>query len=127
MATNGKGEVWTAAGKSQDDFMLRDECILLDFADNVIGHDNKYNAHKWVVGQPRGMSMGPSPSLTDRWALLLTASTDPFRRLDEHVLFTHCTAWREVAARSGTQGQPRCSMPPPSWTTSSASNHPTWT
>ena len=35
--------------------MLRDECILLDFADNVIGHDNKYNAHKWVVGQPRGM------------------------------------------------------------------------
>ena len=54
MAKNG-GEVWTAAGKSQDDFMLRDECILLDFADNVIGHDNKYNAHKWVVGQPRGM------------------------------------------------------------------------
>jgi farnesyl-diphosphate farnesyltransferase/isopentenyl-diphosphate delta-isomerase type 1 len=54
MAKNG-GEVWTAAGKSQDDFMLKDECILLDFADNVIGHDNKYNAHKWVVGQPRGM------------------------------------------------------------------------
>ena len=54
MAKNG-GEVWTAAGKSQDDFMRKDECILLDFADNVIGHDNKYNAHKWVVGQPRGM------------------------------------------------------------------------
>ena len=54
MAKNG-GEVWTAVGKSQDDFMLKDECILLDFADNVIGHDNKYNAHKWVVGQPRGM------------------------------------------------------------------------
>ena len=35
--------------------MRKDECILLDFADNVIGHDNKYNAHKWVVGQPRGM------------------------------------------------------------------------
>ena len=49
------GEVWSADGKSQDDFMLKDECILLDFADHVIGHDNKYNAHKWVVGQPRGM------------------------------------------------------------------------
>ena len=40
LAKNG-GEVWTAAGKSQDDFMLKDECILLDFADNVIGHDNR--------------------------------------------------------------------------------------
>jgi farnesyl-diphosphate farnesyltransferase/isopentenyl-diphosphate delta-isomerase type 1 len=54
MAKNGC-KVWSADGMSQDDFMLKDECILLDFADSVIGHDNKYNAHKWVVGQPRGM------------------------------------------------------------------------
>eukprot|EP00629_Pelagomonadales_sp_RCC1024_P008229 CAMPEP_0119270942 /NCGR_PEP_ID=MMETSP1329-20130426/7740_1 /TAXON_ID=114041 /ORGANISM="Genus nov. species nov., Strain RCC1024" /LENGTH=763 /DNA_ID=CAMNT_0007270979 /DNA_START=283 /DNA_END=2570 /DNA_ORIENTATION=- len=49
------GEVWSAEGMSQDDFMMKDECILLDFEDQVIGHDNKYNAHKFVVGQPRGM------------------------------------------------------------------------
>ena len=90
MAKNG-GEVWTAAGKSQDDFMLKDECILLDFADNVIGHDNKYNAHKWVVGQPRGMlHRAFSVMLFDRnGRLLLQQRVGQYhvpRRLDEHVL-----------------------------------------
>lgn len=49
------GEVWNPDGKSQDDFMMKDECIILNFNDDVIGHDNKYNAHKFIVGQPTGM------------------------------------------------------------------------
>lgn len=32
---------------SQEDFMYKDECIVLDENDNVIGHDNKYNCHKF--------------------------------------------------------------------------------
>ena len=50
-----EGEVWSAEGKSQDDFMMKDECIILNYNDDVIGHDNKYNAHKFIVGQPKGM------------------------------------------------------------------------
>ena len=33
--------VWSAEGMSQEDFMLKDQCILLDMDDNVIGYDNK--------------------------------------------------------------------------------------
>ena len=50
-----EGEVWSPEGKSQDDFMLKDECIVLDYGDNVIGHDNKYNCHKFTVGMPKGI------------------------------------------------------------------------
>ena len=28
---------WTGEGKSQIDFMIKDECILLDMNDNVVG------------------------------------------------------------------------------------------
>ena len=56
-----EGEVWSSEGKSQDDFMLKDECILLDFGDDVIGHDNKYNAHKFIVGRPRDMQFLCAP------------------------------------------------------------------
>ncbi len=33
--------VWSAEGMTQEDFMLKDQCILLDMDDNVIGYDNK--------------------------------------------------------------------------------------
>jgi len=54
MSTKGD-EVWTPAGMSQDDFMLKDECIAVNYMDEVIGHDNKYNCHKFIPGQPHGI------------------------------------------------------------------------
>ena len=42
-------------GMSQDDFMLKDECIVVNYNDEVIGFDNKYNVHKFVAGQPKGI------------------------------------------------------------------------
>ena len=27
--------------------MLKDECILVDENDNITGHANKYNSHRW--------------------------------------------------------------------------------
>jgi isopentenyl-diphosphate delta-isomerase len=35
--------------------MLKDECILVNDADDIVGHANKYNAHRFVEGQPRGI------------------------------------------------------------------------
>jgi len=35
--------------------MLKDECILVNYMDEVVGHNNKYNCHKFVPGQPRGL------------------------------------------------------------------------
>jgi len=53
---SAKGDdVWTAAGMSQDDFMLKDECIAVNYMDEVVGHDNKYNCHKFIPGQPHGI------------------------------------------------------------------------
>ncbi|KAJ1458820.1 isoprenoid synthase domain-containing protein [Pelagophyceae sp. CCMP2097] len=46
---------WSADGCSQDDLMLKDEVLVVDFNDQVVGHDNKYNAHKFVLGQPTGI------------------------------------------------------------------------
>ncbi|CAM9367824.1 unnamed protein product [Phaeothamnion confervicola] len=44
---------WDSSG-SQTDFMYKDEVILLDEDDKIIGHDNKFNSHRFVPGQPRG-------------------------------------------------------------------------
>ena len=35
--------------------MLKDECIVLNYNDEVLGADNKYNVHKFLSGQPKGM------------------------------------------------------------------------
>ncbi|CAE7574335.1 LSS [Symbiodinium natans] len=35
--------------------MMKDECILVNYMDEVIGHNNKYNCHKFAPGQPRGL------------------------------------------------------------------------
>ena len=42
---------WTTAGLSQEDFMLKDECILCDENDQVIGHANKKDAHIFNANQ----------------------------------------------------------------------------
>ena len=33
--------------------MLKDECLIVNYNDEVIGSDNKYNVHKFVSGMPR--------------------------------------------------------------------------
>lgn len=40
---------------SQEDFMIKDECIVLDHDDNIIGHDNKKNCHIFSTETPRGI------------------------------------------------------------------------
>mmetsp|Transcript_3550 Transcript_3550/g.8336 ORF Transcript_3550/g.8336 Transcript_3550/m.8336 type:complete len:798 (+) Transcript_3550:65-2458(+) len=47
--------VWSPEGMSQDDFMRKDNCIAVNYLDEVIGHDNKYNCHKFLPGQPKGI------------------------------------------------------------------------
>jgi len=44
---------WSGKGMSQVDFMLKDECILLDLDDHVVGHDNKYESHIFCPARPR--------------------------------------------------------------------------
>eukprot|EP00038_Savillea_parva_P002929 m.119101 g.119101 ORF g.119101 m.119101 type:complete len:310 (+) comp11005_c2_seq3:236-1165(+) len=44
---------WTGENLSQEDFMMRDECLLLDMDDNVIGHSNKYESHIFCPERPR--------------------------------------------------------------------------
>merc|ERR1711935_303829 len=46
---------WNTDGNmTQEDFMLRDKCILLDAEDNVIGFDDKYETHIFCPERPRG-------------------------------------------------------------------------
>ncbi|KAI3425236.1 hypothetical protein D9Q98_009004 [Chlorella vulgaris] len=40
---------------SQEELMVKDECILVDDQDNVTGHANKYKSHRFEEGQPRGL------------------------------------------------------------------------
>jgi hypothetical protein len=35
-----------AGNASQEELMVKDECILVDEADNVTGHANKYKSHR---------------------------------------------------------------------------------
>jgi len=44
---------WSGEKMSQVDFMLKDECVLLDLDDNVVGHDNKYETHIFCPERPR--------------------------------------------------------------------------
>jgi hypothetical protein len=39
---------------SQDELMLKDECILVDEGDNIVGHANKHSCHRFEPGQPKG-------------------------------------------------------------------------
>ena len=44
-AASAAASTWSAEGLSQMELMHKDECVLLDEGDNVVGHDNKYNTH----------------------------------------------------------------------------------
>lgn len=45
---------------TQEDFMYKDECIVLDENDAVTGHANKYDCHRFNESQVRGLSVGAS-------------------------------------------------------------------
>lgn len=49
-----KGSTY-GVGMSQHDFMAQDECLVVNYNDEVIGADNKYNTHKFISGQPKGI------------------------------------------------------------------------
>lgn len=42
-------------GVSQEEFMIKDECILLDYSDNIVGHANKKVSHTFTVENPRAL------------------------------------------------------------------------
>jgi len=46
---------WSGDGMSQTDFMHKDECIVVDENDNVIGHKSKYETHVFSKENPRGI------------------------------------------------------------------------
>lgn len=48
-------EKWDGAGRSQEDLMRTDDCIVLDENDNVIGYENKYQCHQFRPQIPRGL------------------------------------------------------------------------
>ena len=46
---------WDGAGLSQNEFMMKDECVLVDAADRVTGHASKWQAHRFEGDQPSGL------------------------------------------------------------------------
>lgn len=46
---------WDAAGLSQTDLMVKDECILLNESDSIIGHGSKRDTHIFSAENPRGI------------------------------------------------------------------------
>lgn len=40
---------------TQEELMMKDECILVDDSDTIIGHANKYNSHRFNTEQPKGL------------------------------------------------------------------------
>ena len=45
----------TAGSASQEDYMRKDDCILVDEQDNITGSGSKYDAHRFNSAQPRGL------------------------------------------------------------------------
>nr|AAC32208.1 isopentenyl pyrophosphate:dimethylallyl pyrophosphate isomerase [Haematococcus lacustris] len=50
-----RGASTWAGGQSQDELMLKDECILVDVEDNITGHASKLECHKFLPHQPAGL------------------------------------------------------------------------
>lgn len=58
--------------ESQDAFMVSDECIAVNYMDEVVGSDSKGNCHKFEAAQPRGiLHRAFSVMLFDERGLLL--------------------------------------------------------
>ncbi|CAM9684488.1 unnamed protein product [Chrysoparadoxa australica] len=51
---DGEGAAWDTTW-SQEDFMVKDKVILLGVDDEIKGSANKYDSHRFIPGQPRGL------------------------------------------------------------------------
>jgi hypothetical protein len=56
MAEAGGGAaVWSGAGLTQEELMHKDECIVVDDTDCVVGHQSKAACHRFLPAQPQGI------------------------------------------------------------------------
>ncbi|EFJ40900.1 hypothetical protein VOLCADRAFT_84296 [Volvox carteri f. nagariensis] len=46
---------WAGTGMTQQDFMHRDECLVVDQSDTIVGTSNKHDCHRFTPAQPRGL------------------------------------------------------------------------
>ncbi|GIL60203.1 hypothetical protein Vafri_14808 [Volvox africanus] len=46
---------WAGIGLSQQDFMQRDECLIVDESDIIVATANKHDCHRFTPAQPRGL------------------------------------------------------------------------
>lgn len=46
---------WSGTGLSQQELMLKDQCLVVDGGDNIIGHSSKELTHKFLPSQPQGV------------------------------------------------------------------------
>jgi hypothetical protein len=79
----------TGAQLSQDELMLKDECILVDEGDNIVGHANKHSCHRFEPGQPKGVFI---------WTLVSRAL------LLGQVLLSRCPILAGLQPRQGSGG-----------------------
>ena len=52
--SNSNSNTWSAAGLTQDELMIKDECIVVDNDDNIVGHSSKKESHVFSKETPRG-------------------------------------------------------------------------
>ena len=45
---------WTG-DSTQEEFMHKDECILVSEEDDIVGHSSKHTCHRFEGQQPRGL------------------------------------------------------------------------
>ena len=55
MSNTNTGGGWNGKGMSQSDLMNKDECVLVDERDTIVGHDSKYNSHRFTTDSPAGL------------------------------------------------------------------------
>jgi len=46
---------WDGSNMTQDDMMLKDTVLVLDYQDNIIGSESKKQSHVFNTQQPRGV------------------------------------------------------------------------
>lgn len=78
---------WKGAGMSQDDFMKKDECLLLNEEDRVLGQASKYDCHRFTPEQVCGWVEGwVGPSTRGDWWVGCDRSTDPIASIHTNTL-----------------------------------------
>lgn len=88
--------------------MLKDQCIAVNYLDEVIGHENKYNCHKFLPGQPRGiLHRAFSVMLFDSEGRLLLQQRAPTK-------ITFPNVWTNTCCSHPLHGMKPCEVDDPS-------------